>query len=74
MDRILSIPRLARPRTGLIAMILRRVGHVARIRADAARIDALPRDRLEDMGLSPRTEANRRDSGQAGPPPRAPLW
>lgn len=36
--------------------------------------DHLPAERLADMGLPPRTEANRRHSGQAGPIPQAPLW
>lgn len=36
--------------------------------------DHLPSDRLTDMGLPARTQANRRHSGQAGPVPRVDLW
>ncbi|MBT9385346.1 hypothetical protein KM176_15850 [Pseudooceanicola sp. CBS1P-1] len=37
-------------------------------------LDALPRERLEDLGIAPRSAANHRHSGQAGPIPRAETW
>ena len=37
-------------------------------------LDAMSRDRLEDMGIAPRTDANRRTSGEAGAVPRAMVW
>jgi hypothetical protein len=74
MDRILSIPRLAARRTGLFAAILHRLAEGFRQRAETRHLDSLPRERMEDLGLAPRTVANHRHSGEAGPIPRAPLW
>ena len=41
----------------------------ARTGADDRALDTMPRERLEDMGIAPRTEANFRSSGQTGPIP-----
>lgn len=71
MTRILTTTRTVRPRSGLLAALLRRLGHRARMIADERRLDTLPSDRLEDMGIAPRSEANRRSSGEQGPIPHA---
>ncbi|PRY21467.1 hypothetical protein CLV78_10980 [Aliiruegeria haliotis] len=42
--------------------------------SDNHRMKSLPSDRLDDMGIAPRTDANARSSGEAGPIPRADLW
>lgn len=72
MDRIFSLARttLNHP----LASFLRTIREFDRIRTDAARLDSLPRERLEDMGISPRTKANLRDSGQTGRMPQTPFW
>ena len=41
---------------------------------DARVLDEMPAERLADMGLTPRTEANRRSSGDLGAIPRAELF
>lgn len=41
---------------------------------DTGATDNLPADRLADMGLPARTEANRRNSWEHGPVPRSDLW
>jgi uncharacterized protein YjiS (DUF1127 family) len=45
-----------------------------RTRRDDAVIKALPRDRLHDIGLAPRSRVNLRHSGERGPIPGAELW
>ena len=81
MDRPLAPPVLAPlppapplhvpPRAGATAALLRRI---LRRGCAPARLRDMPRERLEDMGIAPRSEANRRSSGEAGPIPRADLW
>ncbi len=72
MDRIFSLARttLNHP----LASFLRTIREFDRIRTDAARLDSLPRERLEDMGIAPRTKANLRHSGQTGRINQTPLW
>lgn len=41
---------------------------------DSGMTDDLSADRLADMGLPARTEANRRNSWEQGPVPRSDLW
>lgn len=74
MTRILSTTRIVRPRSGFFATLLHSLGHMARMIGDARRLDTLPCERLNDMGIAPRSEANRRSSGEQGPIPHAPMW
>ncbi|MCR9108619.1 hypothetical protein [Marivita sp. XM-24bin2] len=74
MTRILTRTRDCRPRSSYLATLLQRIGHMARMIGDARRLETLPRDRLDDMGISPRTAANCRSSGESGPIPRGPTW
>lgn len=57
-----------------LSNIFRAINEIRRIHADASRLDTLPRDRLEDMGLSPCTEDNQRHSGQRGRIPAPRVW
>lgn len=41
---------------------------------EAWRLDAMPRERLEDMGIAPRTEVNNRISGEHGRVPSVSSW
>lgn len=74
MIRILTTTRILRSRSGFFANLLQSLGHMAWMIGDDRRLDTLPRDRLDDIGIAPRSEANRRSSGQHGPIPKAPLW
>lgn len=40
----------------------------------AKTLSTLSRDRLDDIGIAPKSDANHRNSGEAGPIPQAPLW
>ena len=72
MDRILTLPRVFHHAP--LAAFLRQLREARRLRADARQLDSLPRERLEDMGIAPRTEANHRHSGEAGNPAEMQLW
>ncbi len=72
MTHILTLSRLGLTRS--FAMTLHALRERRRMSADARHLDALPRDRLDDMGIAPRTEANRRHSGQPARMPRPPIW
>lgn len=72
MTRILALPRTIR--SNPLVAFLRQIREERRQARDAARLDTLPRDRLDDMGIAPRTEANRRHSGAQGPVRQTPLW
>lgn len=74
MTRTLATARFARPSIGVFSLLLRHLGHAIRMRRDAQRLDEMPRDRLRDMGIAPRTEANSRTSGEAGLPHPLPFW
>ncbi len=74
MTRILTTPPIIRTRSGFFSTLLHSLGHMARMRGDARRLDTLPGDRLDDMGIAPRSEANRRSSAEHGPVPHAPTW
>ena len=73
MDRILTF-RSTRSATSVVSAFLRHLHLAQRTGTDAARLAEMPRERLEDMGITPRTDANRRTSGQRGRVPQAPLW
>lgn len=45
-----------------------------RMARDKRLLSQLPADRLADMGIAQRSEANGRSSGEAGDIPRADLW
>lgn len=72
MERIIA--KNATSLRAVLAQPLQALRLYLRQRRDAARIDALPQDRLRDMGLSGRTEANARQSHQRGDLPKASLW
>ncbi len=74
MTHILTKPRTVQPRSGFFAILLQRLGQMTRMTCGARRLDTLPFDRLKDMGIAPRSAANRRSSGEHGPIPRAPMW
>lgn len=74
MNRILTSTRSVQPRRSLFATLLHSLGHAARMIGDARRLDAMPRDRLDDMGIAPLSDANHRTSAEAGPIPRAQMW
>ncbi|MGR3323219.1 MAG: hypothetical protein ACU0DK_14960 [Pseudooceanicola sp.] len=74
MIRILSTPRIVQPRNGFFATLLQTLCNMARMIGDARRLDTLPRDRLDDMGIAPRNEANRRSNGEHGPISHATMW
>lgn len=73
----MAYTRLApRPATlgQLFAAWIGRRSDERRLARDGHLLDAMPCDRLEDIGLPPRTSANRRTSGMQGPPPKTQLW
>lgn len=72
MNRIQTLARagLSHP----IVNLFRTLQEIHRIRSDASRLRILPRDRVEDMGITPYTENNQRNSGQYGRLPPAQLW
>lgn len=72
MDR--SIARRLTALNLPFAALLDAARTLLRRRADAARLDALPRDRMDDIGLAPRSAANRRHSGEGGRAPQVTLW
>lgn len=74
MNHILNSTRIIRPRSGFFTTLLHSIGHGAQILADSRRLDSMPRDRLDDMGIAHRSDANRRSSGEQGPIPHAPMW
>lgn len=74
MTRTLINTDFARPRTGFFASLLGRISHARKIGSDTRRLDTMPRERLKDMSIAPRTEANYRTSGEAGPIPQTTLW
>ena len=51
--------------------VCKRLADTRRRAKDARALDEMPAERLADMGISPRTDANRRSSGDFGPIPRA---
>ncbi|SIT11532.1 hypothetical protein SAMN05421759_11737 [Roseivivax lentus] len=72
MDRILTLPR--RILNNPFTQFFRDLREARRIARDAARLETMPRERLEDMGIAPRSAANHRDSGQAGRIAQPTLW
>lgn len=52
----------------------RRFREARRLAKDASHLDALPRDRLKDIGVAAHTDANRRHSGQRGRVSQPTLW
>ena len=72
MDRIIAKTTWT-PRRSLKTLIAAIV-QMRRARMDAAKLDQLSADRLRDMGITGRTDANLRYSGQAGDLPKATLW
>ncbi|MFW2541115.1 hypothetical protein ACN2XU_00640 [Primorskyibacter sp. 2E107] len=72
MEGILTLTRSTLSQT--LIGLLRLFRAERRALSDAVKLDDLPHDRLEDMGIAPRTEANHRHSGQTGRIPQAPLW
>lgn len=72
MHQLLSLPRHAVSRS--LSVFIRTLRRNRRVENDTNRLDELSRERLEDMGISPRTEANMRHSGQKGSIPQASLW
>lgn len=58
-----SVPRIGH---GFLPGLLRALSEAIRLRRDAARLDQMPRERLMDMGITPRTGDNARHSGEAG--------
>ena len=71
MDRIISLQRIAL--ISPFAGFLRRLRIRANSFADDTALDTIPSERLADMGIAPRTEQNRRHSGEPGSIPRADL-
>ena len=70
-----SVQRIARASFySPLGKIFLAINEIRRIHADASRLATLPRDRLEDMGISPRTEDNQRHSGQRGRIPPSRVW
>ena len=74
MIRILSNTRFVLFHSKAIANLLHHVDQAIRMKADARRLELMPRDRLEDMGIAPRTKVNYRSSGEPGQVERPPLW
>lgn len=74
MTPSLTTIRPIRQHKGLLASMLHRFIETARLNRDAHRLDSLPSDRLADMGMTPKTQANRRNSGKAGQIPPTMLW
>ncbi len=75
MKRNLAIAPASRIGLTGLGHLLRKLREDFRLRRDAVRLDQMPRDRLEDMGIAPRTEANYRHSGESGPLPSTnTLW
>lgn len=72
MHQLLSLPRHAVSRS--LSVFFLALQRNRRMENDTNRLDELSRERLEDMGISPRTEANMRHSGQKGSIPQASLW
>lgn len=72
MHQLLSPPRHAVSR--FLSVFFRTLQRNRRVKTDTNLLNELPRERLEDMGISPRTEANMRHSGQTGSIPQASLW
>lgn len=72
MDRIQRLAQVAL--NNPVANLFRILRDIHRIRSDVSRLDTLPRDRLADMGIAPRSEDNKRHSGQYGRLPTAQLW
>lgn len=74
MTRTLATARFAQPSIGVFSLVLLHLRHAIRVKQDAQRLDEMPRDRLRDMGIAPRTEANTRTSGEAGLIHPMPFW
>lgn len=72
MHQLLSLPRDAVSRS--LSAFFRTLGSNGWVELETDRLDGLTRERLEDMGIPPRTEANMRHSGQKGSIPQASLW
>ncbi len=72
MHQLLSLPRNAV--SWSLSAFFRTIGSNGWVEVETDRLDGLSRERLEDMGIPPRTEANMRHSGQKGSIPRASLW
>jgi hypothetical protein len=70
MNRIHPATGFAFPGEASFASPARRFTWPSLSRAQNHCLDYMPRERLEDMGIPPRTEANFRTSGEAGPLPR----
>ena len=73
MDKTLIAPRRPSLRR-LVAGLWAADAEAQRNARDAAALAEMPAERLADMGLPPRTEANRRTSGEPGAVPKAALW
>ncbi len=74
MNRIQTFTRITRPRREFFATLLYRFAHAVRMISDARRLDSMAGDRLDDMGIAPQSEANRRSSGDQGPVPHVTMW
>jgi hypothetical protein len=71
MDRILSANWFIRQRNLTFAKFQRQFTLSPATDHEMGRLDTMSRDRLEDMGIAPCTEANFRTSGESGPIPCA---
>lgn len=54
--------------------LLRRIARHLRMRKETHELKNLPSDRLEDLGIAPRTAANHRSSGETGKLLPTRLW
>lgn len=72
MDRIHVHPRGTLG--AYLGRFLRALNDHRRAQVEAARLDTLPRERLLDIGIVPRTEDNLRHSGQTGSLIHPQLW
>lgn len=72
MPRIFELSRITL--VGYDSSLFRQVLQARRIAKANRHLETLPRDRLNDMGIAPHTQANQRHSGQTGPVPRPILW
>ncbi|MCU4654241.1 hypothetical protein N8I71_15465 [Roseibacterium sp. SDUM158016] len=71
MDRILSANWLIRQQNLTFAEFRRHFTLSTATDHEMGRLDTMWRERLEDMGIAPCTEANFRTSGESGPIPCA---
>jgi hypothetical protein len=74
MSRMYQSPQITWPRRGVLATFFSAVFSVRSEANTHASLDQMPRDRLADLGIAPRTEANFRSSGERGRIPQAQLW